>query len=57
MCMLAGPDWKWDDQDSNGLGATVEGCNDDGWARVKWDGGRTNNYRVSYDDCYDLRRA
>ena len=48
-----GPDWKWGDQDGNGLG-TTQSNDDTGWIRVKWDHGESNSYRIGKDGAYDL---
>jgi hypothetical protein len=44
-----GPDWKWDNQDSNGPGTVVDDLDSDGWIAVKWDNGSRNKYRT---DCF-----
>ena len=49
-----GPDWEWDDQDGGGPGTIVEGADEDGWVRVKWDVGGEDNYRVGAGGSYDL---
>lgn len=55
-----GPDWEFDNQDSNGLGTIVDEL-DDGWVRVKWDHGAQDNYRIhlkqdlSLANDYDIR--
>ncbi|XP_053389245.1 E3 ubiquitin-protein ligase TRIM33-like [Mercenaria mercenaria] len=48
-----GPDWKWENQDRGGLG-TVIGFNRNGWARVTWDKGGTDSYRIGQEDAFDL---
>lgn len=48
-----GPDWKWGDQDSDGLGTTVA-AGKSGWIGVRWDNGISNIYRVGIDGCFDL---
>merc|ERR1719281_1372601 len=44
-----GPDWKWEKQDggNGGIGTimTPTESTDDGWCRVRWAHGKTNNYR------------
>jgi hypothetical protein len=48
---------KWADQDGGDgkLGTIIrEG---DGWARVKWDCGHENNYRIGQEDSFDLAYA
>jgi hypothetical protein len=49
-----GKDWKWGDQDGGaGKLGRVKVVQADGWASVKWDNGRSNNYR--YAGGRDLR--
>ncbi|XP_053401483.1 transcription intermediary factor 1-alpha-like [Mercenaria mercenaria] len=48
-----GPDWKWENQDSGGLG-TVTGFNSKGWAAVTWDKGGNDVYRIGQEDAFDL---
>jgi len=52
-----GPNWKWGDQDGGpgGLG-TFRGMDPSskGWARVEWDSGVTNNYRMGAEGAVDL---
>jgi hypothetical protein len=50
-----GPDWKWDNQDSNGPGTVVEELDSDGWIAVKWDEGSRNKYRIVF--CLDAIRS
>ncbi|GIQ80540.1 hypothetical protein KIPB_001354 [Kipferlia bialata] len=50
-----GKDWKWEEQDANGLGTLLKNVSDEpGWVRVKWDEGRSNNYRAGAKSCFDL---
>ncbi len=45
---------KWGDQDGGpGKLGTIIG-EGDGWAKVKWDAGQENQYRIGQDECYDL---
>lgn len=55
--VVRGPHWKWKDQDGgNGfVGTATLGVREDGWSRVTWDCGLSNNYRVGDEDAYDLR--
>ena len=48
-----GPNWKWDDQDSRGPG-TLGPLDSDSWAKVDWDAGGSNSYRVGADGQHDL---
>ena len=49
-----GPDWKWGEQDGNGLGTAMPD-NTPGWMKVRWDaGGIIYSYRVGKGGCYDL---
>jgi E3 ubiquitin-protein ligase HECTD1 len=52
--VMRGPDWKWKQQDSNGVG-TVLSSPRNGWIDVRWDNGRWNLYRMGADNKYDLR--
>ena len=60
-----GIDWMWKQDDyHNGQpgSGTIESCGVDvnsskDWANVKWDNGKTANYRVGKDDRYDLKTA
>lgn len=49
-----GPDWKWGDQDGNGLGTVTTEITSTSWISVKWDNGHTNSYRVGHQDKCDL---
>ncbi|XP_056021555.1 uncharacterized protein LOC125649345 isoform X2 [Ostrea edulis] len=41
-----GPSWKWQNQDSEGIGTVVGHLTEeDGWLSVEWDNGQTANYR------------
>ena len=51
-----GRDWKWGDQDGNGMGTTQPGGNK-GWVKVNWDNGNSNSYRCGAEDAYDLEYA
>ncbi|KAI8999693.1 kinase-like domain-containing protein [Hyaloraphidium curvatum] len=52
-----GKDWKWGEQDG---GAGREGAvigvleKEKGWVTVRWDVGKTNNYRWGAEGCWDL---
>jgi hypothetical protein len=37
-----GADWKWSDQDRNGVGTVSEALDSDGWIGVNWDHGSSN---------------
>jgi hypothetical protein len=52
--IVRGPDWKWGDQDGGGEGVLLQ-LKEDGWARVRWNGGSENSYRVR--QASDLRYA
>lgn len=46
--VVRGPAWRWSDQDggAGNVGVVVDpAASSDGWARVTWANGRTNNYR------------
>jgi hypothetical protein len=48
---------KWGDQDGGpGKLGTIVG-EGDGWAKVKWDSGHENQYRIGQDGCFDLAYA
>ena len=55
-----GKDWVWKDQDhkdgrsDSGIIIECEGRAGPGLAGIKWDGGQTNNYRIGFDNAYDL---
>ncbi|CAG0913605.1 unnamed protein product [Notodromas monacha] len=60
--VVRGPDWKWGDQDGGeGCVGTVVEIGRSGASSpsdtviVRWDGGTKTNYRVGYQDAYDLR--
>lgn len=55
MRVKRGPAWKWADQDGSGEGSVIEGLDADKWVRVKWDNGKSNQYRWGADGSYDLR--
>lgn len=55
MRVKRGPAWKWADQDGSGEGSVIEGLDSDKWVRVKWDNGKSNQYRWGADGLYDLR--
>ena len=58
-----GPDWKWGNQDNGEghLGTVVEvgrpgsTSSPDKTVVVQWDMGSRTNYRIGYQDGYDLR--
>ena len=52
-----GRNWKWGDQDGNGLGTVVEPVSNTGSVRVQWDNGHINVYRMGYEDQFDLTIA
>ena len=54
MRVVRGDDWKWNDQDKNGVGTIAKPAKG-GWVAVKWDHGSQNSYRC--EGKYDLRRA
>jgi hypothetical protein len=41
-----GADWKWSDQDRNGVGVVSENLDSDGWIGVDWDHGSSNKYLI-----------
>jgi E3 ubiquitin-protein ligase mind-bomb len=61
--VIRGPDWKWGAQDDGDghVGTVVELgkfgsiSSPDKTVVVQWDYGFRTNYRVGYQDCYDLR--
>ncbi|KAF4522286.1 hypothetical protein B566_EDAN010994, partial [Ephemera danica] len=61
--VIRGPDWKWGAQDDGDghLGTVVELgksrslTSPDKTVVVQWDYGYRTNYRVGYQDCFDLR--
>mmetsp|Transcript_28733 Transcript_28733/g.82543 ORF Transcript_28733/g.82543 Transcript_28733/m.82543 type:complete len:297 (-) Transcript_28733:204-1094(-) len=60
VAVQRGGDWKWGAQDGGtwqSLGMTVPGCEQEGWVRVLWHTGASNNYRVGAQGCFDLRRC
>jgi hypothetical protein len=42
--VLRGQDWKWGDQDENGVGTVVETVDSDGRVTVEWDNGSRQKY-------------
>jgi hypothetical protein len=48
-----GPDWR-DGDDGSDIGILIPSSRTDGWALVKWNDGYTLNYRIGYQDKYDL---
>jgi membrane protein implicated in regulation of membrane protease activity len=56
--VVRGPNWKWGDQDGGaGRHGTVIEVQSTGWARVRWDAGGTNSYRMGNESAYDLALA
>lgn len=61
--VVRGPDWKWDQQDGGeGCVGTVTEIGVGNFVRppqgtvvVLWDCGYRSNYRIGYNNCYDLR--
>ena len=60
--VVRGPDWKWGSQDGGEgfVGTVVEigrsgASSPDETVIVRWDSGTKTNYRVGYQDAYDLR--
>ena len=54
--MVRGPDWKWADQDHNGIGTVVE-FQENGWVNVRWDYGQINGYRFGDENAHDVAIA
>ncbi|XP_028390869.1 uncharacterized protein LOC114515772 [Dendronephthya gigantea] len=50
-----GPQWKWGDQDGNGVGTIVKHSDTKGWVDVRWDNGRKNSYRFGKDNAMDVK--
>ena len=49
-----GRDWKWDDQDGNGIG-TVTNVSGTQWVEVKWENNETvSQYRWGDSGCFDV---
>jgi hypothetical protein len=46
-----GQDWKWEDQDKNGVGTVVKTVDSDGWVTVEWDHGSVNKY-IPVPSCF-----
>ncbi|XP_048589232.1 E3 ubiquitin-protein ligase HERC2 isoform X2 [Nematostella vectensis] len=57
--VVRGPDWKWGDQDGPppSEGRIIGELGEDGWARVQWETGSTNSYRMGKEGKYDLKLA
>ncbi|XP_071494360.1 E3 ubiquitin-protein ligase mind-bomb-like [Diadema antillarum] len=61
--VVRGPDWKWEDQDGGaGHVGTVVSFGDDGTqgdgamrVNVKWDRGLLGDYRMGFENAFDLR--
>ena len=55
-----GRDWEWGNQDhqngkpSIGHVTLCEGLAGKGWARVRWNGGESNRYRIAAEGSHDL---
>ena len=45
------------DGGASNLGKVIELLDSDKWIRVQWDKGRTYQYRVGAENCYDLQLA
>ncbi|XP_076816720.1 E3 ubiquitin-protein ligase HECTD1-like isoform X3 [Clavelina lepadiformis] len=54
--VVRGPDWKWRNQDGQGVG-TVNAAVVNGWVDVTWDNGTSNLYRVGAEGKYDIKIA
>lgn len=52
--VVRGRNWCWYDQDNDDFGIITEPANNDGWARVRWENGSVNSYRIGAGDKYDL---
>ncbi|XP_060072105.1 uncharacterized protein LOC132551979 [Ylistrum balloti] len=48
-----GPEWKWKNQDGNGVG-TVVGHGKDGWIKIEWDCSNKGEYRYGNDQAFDV---
>lgn len=66
--VVRGPDWRWDDQDGGegftgtvaeicgpGAASPIGRASQENTVIVQWDGGSRTNYRVGFQDAYDLR--
>ncbi len=49
-----GPDWKWAEQDGNGVGLTTSPVDAEGWVLVRWETGVSNLYRWGAEGAFDL---
>lgn len=55
--VVRGRDWKWQDQDGNGLGTLdFKNSGSSFWVHVKWDNGRIGHYRAG-PEFFDLKMA
>lgn len=52
--VVRGPDWVFDDQDSNGEGFIIVEYDMPGWWTVRWKNGRQNQYRMGAEGKFDL---
>jgi len=56
--VVRGEDWRWGNQDGNPPGeGQVVGQVEDGWIRILWDHGFTNQYRMGQEGRYDVKLA
>ncbi|XP_046350608.2 uncharacterized protein LOC124131392 [Haliotis rufescens] len=56
--VVRGPDWKWDNQDTDGVGTVINHIHDPRkicWIWVHWDNGSCNKYRYGADGAFDVK--
>ena len=57
LVVKRGADWKWGDQDGDGLGVLEKPHDTAHWWRVQWASGTSNVYRVGAEGAHDLQFA
>lgn len=52
--VVRGPDWGWNNQDSEGPGTVIQHSKKDNWIYVKWDKAGFNAYRYNEDGKFEI---
>ncbi|XP_071117336.1 uncharacterized protein [Haliotis cracherodii] len=52
--VMRGKDWKWEDQDLQGVGTIINHDENENWVWVLWDSGERNRYRYNLNGVFDV---